>query len=74
MPRGFKVLLPARIRTPSRPGGRFGADTLLGFRSFRPGVLLLSGSRFPGAFPPAPSGPVSVRRIERRYRALPTIG
>jgi len=74
MPRGFKVLFPARIRTPARPGGRFGADTLLGFGSFRPSVLRPSGSRLPGTFPRAPSGTVSERRIERRFRALPTTG
>lgn len=47
MPRGFKVLLPARIRTPSRPGGRFGADTLLGFRPSRAGFSVDRGPGFP---------------------------
>jgi hypothetical protein len=71
MPRGFKVLLPARIRTPFRPGGRSEADTLLGF-SHRTGGLRTPWIRFPGAFPRATVRPLSKRRNERRCRALPS--
>jgi hypothetical protein len=73
MPRGFKVLLTAKIRTPCRPEGRREADTLLGFSS-RTNVLRPPWLRFPGAFPRAPSRTVSKRRFRARFRALPTDG
>jgi hypothetical protein len=72
MPRSFKVLLPARIRTPSRPGGRSEADTLMGF-FVSPGLFpRVVASGFPDPSLLRPGEPSPRRWIERRYRALPT--
>jgi hypothetical protein len=69
MPRSFKVLLPAEIRTPERPKPS-GADTLLGFVRLSRACPFRRRPGFPGLSLLRFLRPLSGREGARRSRAL----
>jgi len=70
MPRSFKVLLPAKIRTPWRPKPS-GADTLLGFVRLSRACPFRRRPGFPGLSLLRFLRPLSGRGGARRSKALP---